>query len=234
MNSRNHYYQWQKIQETIVLNLLKGLPTSIGIQMRNLLYRQLFATMGKSVFIQYGVEFVAPSCIELGDKVAIFRGVNINASGHQNNKIHLADEVVIDYGVDIRALVNTSIYIDQRTFIGPYVCIAGPGDIKIGKDCLIAAHSGIFANNHIYSDPTQLITSQGVTCQGIVIEDDCWLGSGVKVLDGVTIGKGSVVGAGAVVTKNIPPLSVAAGVPARVIKRRQDKEFIDSRLLSEF
>ncbi len=114
------------------------------------------------------------------------------------------------------------------------MCIAGPGDIKIGKDCLIAAHSGIFANNHIYSDPTQLIMSQGVTRQGIVIEDDCWLGSGVKVLDGVTIGRGSVVGAGAVVTKNIPPFSIAVGVPARVIKRRQDKEFIDSRLLSGF
>jgi acetyltransferase-like isoleucine patch superfamily enzyme len=56
-----------------------------------------------------------------------------------------------------------------------------------------------------------------------LIEDDCWLGSGVKVLDGVTIGKGSVIGAGSVVTKNIPPFSVAVGVPARVIKSRNIK-----------
>ena len=53
-----------------------------------------------------------------------------------------------------------------------------------------------------------------------MIEDDCWLGHGVTVLDGVTIGKGSVIGAGAVVTKNIPPYSVALGVPAKVVKSR--------------
>lgn len=61
--------------------------------------------------------------------------------------------------------------------------------------------------------------------KGIVIEDDCWLGTGVKILDGVTIGKGSVIGAGAVVTKNIPSYSVAVGVPAKVISKR------DSNLL---
>jgi acetyltransferase-like isoleucine patch superfamily enzyme len=68
-----------------------------------------------------------------------------------------------------------------------------------------------------------------------VIEDDCWLGDGVKVLDGVTIGRGSVIGAGAVVTKDIPPFSVAVGVPARVIKSRDGKElvkFTDSSLLT--
>jgi acetyltransferase-like isoleucine patch superfamily enzyme len=67
-----------------------------------------------------------------------------------------------------------------------------------------------------------------------VIEDDCWLGDGVKVLDGVTIGRGSVIGAGAVVTKDIPPFSVAVGVPARVIKTRDGKELVktDSSLLT--
>ncbi|MDM9383169.1 acyltransferase [Chlorogloeopsis sp. ULAP01] len=229
-NSQKYPSKWQRVQETILFNLSKGIPTSIGVKLRNLLYRNIFAKIGKSVRIQYGVEFIEPSCIEIGNNVAIFRGVNINANGHQNNKIYLADGVVIDYGVDIRSLINTSIYIDKDTFIGPYVCMAGPGNIKIGKNCLIASHTGIFANNHIYSDPTQSIESQGVTCQGIVIEDDCWLGSGVKVLDGVTIGKGSVIGAGSVVTKDIPAFSIAVGVPARVIKSRKAKEFIDSRL----
>ncbi|RUR77842.1 acyltransferase [Chlorogloeopsis fritschii PCC 9212] len=230
MNSQKYLSKWQRVQETLVFNLAKGIPTSVGIKLRNLLYRNIFARISKSAYIQYGVEFIEPSCIEIGNNVGIFRGVNINASGHPNNKIYLADGVVIDYGVDIRSLINTSIYIDKDTFIGPYVCMAGPGNIKIGKNCLIASQAGIYANNHIYSDPTQLITSQGVTRQGIVIEDDCWLGTGVKVLDGVTIGKGSVIGANAVVTKNIPPFSIAVGVPARVIKSRKAKEFVDSRL----
>lgn len=72
------------------------------------------------------------------------------------------------------------------------------------------------------------IREQGVTREGIIIEDDCWLGSGVKVLDGVTIGKGCVIGANSVVTKDIPPYSVAVGAPARVIKKRGEKELSKS------
>ncbi|NJM73600.1 MAG: acyltransferase [Scytonema sp. RU_4_4] len=118
--------------------------------------------------------------------------------------------------------VQLLITIDEDTYIGPYVCIAGPGDIKIGKACLIAPHSGIFANNHIFADPTRRIGDQGVTRKGIVIKDDCWLGHNVTVLDGVTIGKGSIIGAGSVVSKDIPPYSIAVGAPARVIKSRCD------------
>lgn len=85
---------------------------------------------------------------------------------------------------------------------------------------MIASLSGIYANNHNFADPELPIVQQGLSCQGIDLEDDCWIGSGVRVLDGVTIGRGSVVGAGAVVTANIPPLSVAVGVPAKVASQR--------------
>ncbi|NJM72477.1 MAG: acyltransferase [Scytonema sp. RU_4_4] len=87
---------------------------------------------------------------------------------------------------------------------------------------MIASHTGIYANNHNFADLTRPMKSQGVTSKGIVIENDCWLGTGVKVLDGVRIGCGSVIGAGAVVTKDIPPYSIAVGVPARVIAQRGD------------
>ena len=216
--------KWKRVQESLIFNLLRGMPTSfLGNRLRSSMYRHIFYSMGKKVCIQYGVEFIEPSCIKFGNDVRICRFVNIDASGHPNNFIHLADKVIFSYGVDIQALINTSIDIGDRTFIGPYVTIAGPGDISIGKNCLIAAHSGIFANNHIYADPAQPIGLQGVTRLGITIEDDCWLGSGVKVLDGVTIGHGSVIGAGSIVTKNIPPFSIAVGVPARVIKSRNNK-----------
>jgi serine acetyltransferase len=99
--------------------------------------------------------------------------------------------------------------------------IAGPGDVRIGQNCMIAGQCGVIANNHIFSNPHIPIREQGVTREGIVIEDDCWLGMGVKVLDGVTIGMGSVIGVGTVVTKNVPPFSIAVGVPAKVIDSRQ-------------
>ncbi|MBD2113713.1 acyltransferase [Nodosilinea sp. FACHB-141] len=86
---------------------------------------------------------------------------------------------------------------------------------------MIASHCCIYANNRGFDDLTRPIHSQPLTTVGITIEDDCWLGTGVKVLDGVTIGTGSVIGAGAVVSRDIPPYSVAVGIPARVIKSRK-------------
>ena len=118
----------------------------------------------------------------------------------------------------------THIIIDENAYIAPYVTISGTGNIKIGKNCLIAPHCGIFANNHIFADPTIPIEEQGITRQGIVIEDECWLGHNVTVLDGVIIGKGSIIGAASVVNKNIPPFSITVGTPARIIKNRLDRE----------
>jgi len=96
----------------------------------------------------------------------------------------------------------------------------GGGGLEIGNDVRIAAHVRIVPMNHIYEDPETPIRLQKIKAIGIKIEDDVWLGVGSTVLDGVTIGKGSVIGAGAVVTKDIPPYSIAVGIPAKVIKKR--------------
>ena len=231
MNGRKVASKWQKLQEIVLTVLLANVPTkAIGSKLRTFFYRSIFAGLGKNVYLQDSVEFINTNCIEIGNGVQILRGANINAIGHPQNKIIMGDGVQIQHGVDVRALNNTRIIIEEDTFIGPYVCIAGPGNIRIGKGCLIAAHSGLFANNHKFTDPTQYIAKQGITRKGIVIEDDCWLGHNVTVTDGVTIGKGSVIGAGSVVTKDIPPYSIAVGTPAKVIKSRiSDKELAAMR-----
>jgi acetyltransferase-like isoleucine patch superfamily enzyme len=76
----------------------------------------------------------------------------------------------------------------------------------------------IIAVNHVFDDPTRPFTEQGITAEGIVIEDDVWLGSGAVITDGITIGRGAVVAAGAVVTKDVPPHTVVGGVPAHPIR----------------
>jgi acetyltransferase-like isoleucine patch superfamily enzyme len=220
----------------------------------------IFARLGNSVRIQNGVDFFQSRYIEIANNVSIDHGVCIGSAGgesiisnnriyiedqvqlgsdvkissaSQNNRIHIRKQVHLDCGVNIKAHDNGYIEIGEGTYIAPYTCLAGPGSIKIGKRCLIASHTGIYANNHIFADPTRYILEQGVTCKGIVIEDDCWLGTGVKVIDGVTIGQGSVIGAGAVVTKNIPSYSVAVGVPAKVIAQRDDKRFAFEKTLEQ-
>ena len=235
MNNFQFLSKWERFRELLLTTIVGNIPTILlGVKFRNIFYRAIFAGIGKSVYIQDGVEFSGTSSIEIGNGVYIFRGVRLDGRGYKNNKICpentknkicLKNGVALERNVDIGALDETTfIHIDQNTFIGPGTCIAGPGNIKIGRDCLIGAQSGIFANNHNFADLELPIREQGVTRQGIVIEDDCWLGSGVKVLDGVTIGKGSVIGAGSVVTKDIPGLSVAVGVPARVIRKREGKQ----------
>ncbi|MGB6297269.1 MAG: acyltransferase [Rivularia sp. (in: cyanobacteria)] len=232
MNSKKAVSKWKRLQEAVLTLLLGNIPTkAIGSNLRTFFYRSIFAKLGKKVYLQDSVEFINTPCIEIGDRAQILRGANINAIGNPKNKISIGDGVQIQQGVDIRALNDTRLEIEEETYIGPYVCIAGPGNIKIGKGCLIAAHCGLFANNHNFVDPIQYIARQGITRKGIVIEDDCWLGHGVTVTDGVTIGRGCVIGAGSVVTKDIPAYSIAVGTPAKVVKSRIGEQSVTSEQL---
>lgn len=92
--------------------------------------------------------------------------------------------------------------------------------IILGNNVLTAANCMFIAYSHGWEDPVEPIMYQDCYDASIVIEDDVWLGHGVTVTAGVRIGKGSIIGAGAVVNKDIPPYSIAAGVPAKVIKSR--------------
>jgi acetyltransferase-like isoleucine patch superfamily enzyme len=195
--------------------------------------------MSRNVAIEHNVEFINPPHITLENGVFIERNCyldaakgtiviqhhvtlkdNIRITCHESTgTITLEPNVIVDRGFDIKAH-GGQIQISSKVYLGPYVCIAGPGNIVIGEHCMIASHSGIYGNNHIFSDVDRPISVQGTTNRGIVLEDDCWLGTGVKVLDGVRIGRGSVIGAGAVVTQDIPPFSIAVGVPAKVIGQR--------------
>ena len=115
------------------------------------------------------------------------------------------------------------IRIGNNCTVNSFAVLYGHGGLDIGGGVRISAHVVIVPMNHIFKNPAIPIWMQGETRKGIKIEDDVWIGAGAKILDGVTIGKGSVIGAGAVVTRDIPPYSVAVGVPAKVIKKRESK-----------
>ena len=92
--------------------------------------------------------------------------------------------------------------------------------ITIGKNILIAANVLITDHDHLFNHPTKPpALLRGLKKAAVTIEDGCWLGYGCAILKGVTIGKRSVIGANAVVTKNIPPYSVVVGSPAKVIRK---------------
>ncbi|MHB9146729.1 MAG: acyltransferase [Symbiobacteriia bacterium] len=100
--------------------------------------------------------------------------------------------------------------------------IEASGGVTIGDNVLLGPNVVIQSTHHIFADPIRPICTQGTTAGKITIGDDVWLGANVVVLPGVDLGKGSVVAAGAVVTKEVPPYAVVAGVPAKLVKWRQD------------
>jgi acetyltransferase-like isoleucine patch superfamily enzyme len=218
MTEQSNSSVWSRRWENIAIALFGWVPLSIGKKLRKLAYRTVLAHLGKGGEIAPGVELIQADGISIEDNVRIHRDVRIMSLG-RNSKIRLKNWAHLDRGVDIRTHHTGEIEVGENSYIGPYTCLSGDF-IKIGRDCMIASHSGLYANNHNFADPDRPICQQGSNYKGIVIEDDCWLGSGVRVLDGVTIGQGSVIGAGAVVTKSIPPYSIAVGVPAKVVGKR--------------
>jgi carbonic anhydrase/acetyltransferase-like protein (isoleucine patch superfamily) len=134
--------------------------------------------------------------------------------------------ITIGKGVELRegvilAAYGGSIVLEENVFVGPYCVLYGHGGLIIGRETLIAAHTVAIPSNHCIESPDLLISQQGSINKGIRIGENCWLGSGVRILDGASIGPHSVIGAGAVVNSTIPELSIAVGVPAKVIRSRQ-------------
>jgi acetyltransferase-like isoleucine patch superfamily enzyme len=110
--------------------------------------------------------------------------------------------------------------IGDGSSVNPYCVLYGHGGLRVGRDVRIAAHSVIVPANHTFADRSLPIGQQSVVAKGIRIEDDVWIGAGVKILDGVVVGTGSVIGAGSVVTRSVAPNGIYVGVPARRIGNR--------------
>jgi acetyltransferase-like isoleucine patch superfamily enzyme len=119
---------------------------------------------------------------------------------------------------NFRQIPHAGIKIGRDCLIGEFCVIRGQGGVTIGDKVYLAPLVQILAVNHVFSDPTLPIIEQGITAEGIVVEDNVWIGAGAIITDGVRIGQGAVISAGAVVTRDVPPHTVAVGAPAQVVK----------------
>jgi acetyltransferase-like isoleucine patch superfamily enzyme len=115
------------------------------------------------------------------------------------------------------------IRLGDRVFIGPHCTLFGAGGIEIHDDALISPHVVITSHQHTFDRLDALIREQSSQFAPVVVEADVWIGAGAILLPGITVGRGAVIGAGAVVTKDVPAGAIVVGVPARVIRRRGDR-----------
>lgn len=164
--------------------------------------RQL--TLGRGVKIEELAEIQCRSDrgVVLGDGVTIGRAVSIRPSSFYG---HTRGEGFI---------------VGAGSAIGALSWIGASGHVAIGTDVLLGPRVTILPENHVFRSVHHTIKSQGVARTRVIIEDDCWIGAASTILAGVRIGKGSIVAAGAVVTKDVPPFSIVGGVPARILKSR--------------
>ena len=157
--------------------------------------------------------------LRLGNQVAI--------SALSKNGIQFGNNVSI--GAFSRVIVSTSlnnignkIVIGNNVGIGEFAYLGGAGGLEIGDECIVGQYLSCHPENHNYEDLEIAIRHQGVTRKGIKIGNNCWIGSKVTILDGVSIGQGCIIAAGSVVTKSFPENSIIGGVPAKLLKNRKN------------
>ena len=160
------------------------------------------------------IRLLAPLYQHRGKHSVIHRSARMDTPPYR--KFSLGNYSVVESFACINNAVG-DVLIGDYTRIGLHNTIIGP--VKIGHHVNLAQGITVTALNHNFDDTNKRIDEQGVSTNAVTIEDDVWIGANAVILPGVTIGTHCVVAAGAVVTKNVPPHSLVAGVPAKVIKQ---------------
>ena len=206
--------------EQLLYFLVGWVPTIVGVGLRGILYRLILHMHGQAA-IESGVR------LRYASNIHLHRGVYLDSNTYLHacpKGIEIGENTIVMHGAvlhvyNFRGMPQSGIKIGRDSLIGEYCVIRGQGGVTIGDRVYTSPFTQLLSVNHVFDDPTRPFVDQGITAQGIVIEDDVWLGAGAVITDGVRVGHHSVVAAGAVVTKDVAPYSIMAGVPARFIKK---------------
>lgn len=186
--------------------------------------RIFFSKASGLVFVGKGVSVKYARYLQAGKDLIIEDYAEINCLSSKKiiigNRVSIGKFAVIRPSNAYGGEIGEGLKIGNHSNIGPYCYIGCSGYIEIGNHVMMSPRVSIYAENHVFERTDITIKEQGVRKQSVKIEDDCWIAANSIILAGVTIGRGSVVAAGSVVTKDVPPYSVVAGVPAQIIKQR--------------
>jgi acetyltransferase-like isoleucine patch superfamily enzyme len=208
------------IRYELIVLVASWVPGAIGLFLRSKLYPAILKKCGKNVMFGSGVVLRHPKKISIGDNTVIDDNCVLDAKGEDNSGIFIGRNVFIGRN-SILYCQNGDIYIDDHSNIGSNCQIFSAKVVSIGKKVLVGAYSYFVGGGH-KSDRIDIpMIDQGREAKGITLKDDVWVGAGVKVLDGLTVNESSILGTGAVVTKDVPMYAIVGGIPAKVIKDRR-------------
>jgi acetyltransferase-like isoleucine patch superfamily enzyme len=203
----------------LITMLTTWVPGAVGLALRKLAYPWLLGAAGRGSVFGQGVVLRHPHKIRLGSGVVIDDLVLLDAKGTTNRGITIGDGVFIGRGT-ILSCKDGDIELGDHVNIGFNSEIFSGSRVRVGAHGLFAAYTYLVGGGHEFTRSDVPVIEQERSSRGITLGENVWLGAGAKVLDGVTIGRDVVVGAGAVVAADLPDGVVAAGVPARVLRRR--------------
>jgi acetyltransferase-like isoleucine patch superfamily enzyme len=220
---------WRYWLEAAFFGLFGWIPTLIGIGLRGLFYRLILDMHGWAA-IESGVRLRWADHISLDHGVYLDQGTYLHATP---DGIRLGKNTIVMHGAvlhvyNFRRLPHAGITIGEDSLVGEFSVIRGQGGVAIGDRVYTSPLVQILAVNHVFSDTSTPFIDQGITAQGIAIDDDVWIGAGAVITDGVHVGQGAVIAAGAVVVQDVPPHTLVAGVPARTIRDLKEEPMADN------
>ena len=208
----------------LLTSFLGPLPGMVGLGLRSLLFPFLIKTTGKGNVFGRNLIIRHPSKLQLGNNVTIDDNVLIDARGGIDTiGISLADGVTLNRHCSLKARTGI-IRIGKQTTIGSNSNVISVSSVEIGDFVIIAGGCTINTGGYNINDTSVNIMDSGVSSKGaVVVGDDVWIGARTVILGGIRIGSHAVVGAGAVVTKDVAEHEIVAGVPAKSIGNRLAK-----------
>jgi acetyltransferase-like isoleucine patch superfamily enzyme len=213
---------WQIIKYETIIILFSWIPGALGFFLRRVFYPMIIGEVGKGVAFGHHITLRNPHKIQIGDNSFIDDYAVLDAKGEEADGILIGKNVIVGRNT-ILSCKGGSIELADYSNISAGCSLLSETKITVGSYTFLAGHCYLVAGgNHSFERTDIPIMFQpSVRKGGINIEEDCWLGASVVVLDGTSLGKGCVVGAGAVVTKPFPSYSIIVGIPGRKIKDRR-------------
>jgi len=203
----------------LIITLSQSLPGALGLALRKLLYPKLLGACGRNVVFGQNVVLRHPHKIHIADNVVVDDNCLLDAKGESNRGIRIGSGVFIGRNT-ILSCKNGDIELGDGANIGFNCELFSASSVRVGAGTLLAAYTYVIGGDHDFSDPSKSILEQGRKSDGVQIGAGAWIGAGAKVLDGVSIGDKAIIGAGAVVTRDVPAQAVAVGIPAKVVSNR--------------
>lgn len=206
-----------------IINLFfTGIPGALGVFIRSKVYPMILGSVGRGCVFGRNIIFRHPSKIKLGDNVILDDNLLIDAKGTDNEGITLNNEVFIGRN-SILSCKGGDIILDDRANLGANCYIFSSNKVKLGKDVIVAAYTYFVGGGNYKLDKLDVPINLQYNFEGkggVEIGDNVWVGAHCVVLDGVKVGSGSVIAAGAIVSKDIEQMSIVGGIPAKVLKVR--------------